>query len=109
MIKMIKLKEIDATELVSDTRNGITKLEKTYKCGDKVFRITYENSNGYPLGFNYKMCLSQYNGEEWKNLEDVRSIKDKIGDTPSYYSSNARQHCLNFFDVMEKRIINIYA
>lgn len=106
---MAKLIELDATEFVKNARGGVTKLEKVYKIGEKRFRIRYENSNGFPLGFNYKKCLSQYNGEEWKNLDDISVLSGKLGATPSYFSTDSYAHCEAFFKLMEARILNIYS
>ena len=106
---MAKLILLDSTEFVKNARGGMTKLEKVYKCGDKRFRIRYENSNGAPLGFNYKKCLSQYNGEKWNNLDDISVLKGKIDATPSYFSEDSYAHCEAFFKLMEARILNIYS
>jgi len=107
---MAKLIVLDEGEFVKNFRSGMTKLEKVYKCGDKRFRIRYEMSNGSPLGFNYKKCLSQYNGEEWKNLDDMRSVRHLVPTVcNNYYSETAVQECIEFFAAMEKRILKIYA
>ena len=106
---MAKFKLIDETEFIHDTNKGITKQTRTYNLNGEKFRIRYENSNGLPMGFNYKMCLSQYSksGGCWKNLEDIDVLK-MSGPTPSYYSSSAKDHALEFFQKMEERMVKIY-
>jgi hypothetical protein len=90
---------------------GMTKKVNVYrlKNGEK-FRITYENSNGFPLGFNSKKCIAQYSKKDsqWNNLEDI-SVLQMSMPTPSYYSSSTVTHMNEFFDRMEKRMVTIYS
>jgi hypothetical protein len=106
---MAKLILLDETEKVVNHQGGVTKQTKTYKLGDEKFKIRYENSNGSPLGFNSKMCLSQYSKEkaQWNNLEDISVLK-MSSPIPSYYSSGSGKHMEEFFKLMEERLIKIY-
>ena len=104
------LEILDETEFINDTNQGVTSLTKTYQFGEDKFQIRYENSNGSPLGFNSKMCLRQYSREkaQWNNLEDIRVLK-MSEEIPSYYSLYCKNHCLEFFQKMEERIIRVYS
>ena len=104
------LQILDETEFIHDTNQGVTSLTKTYQFGEDKFQIRYENSNGSPLGFNSKMCLRQYSREkaQWNNLEDIRVLK-MSEEIPSYYSRSCKNHCLEFFQKMEERIIRVYS
>ena len=105
-----KLKVIDTTTILQDAQNGITRLTRTYELNGEKFRIHYENSNGFPLGFNYKKCLSQYSraSAKWNNLEDISSLP--IGPSPSYYNLEASKlHMEEFFRQMEKRLVSVYS
>ena len=103
-------KLIDETELIVNPNRGITKQIKTYQVGDEKFQIRYENSNGSPMGFNYKMCLAQYSKEkaQWNNLEDISVLKmsEKI---PNYFSHNAVNHLKEFQLKMLQRLNKIYS
>jgi len=106
---MPKIKPIDETEFIHDTNKGITKQTRTYNLNGEKFQIRYENSNGSPLGFNYKMCLSQYSKSEgrWNNLEDIK-VLNMSGPIPGYFSSSCKAHALEFFQKMEERMVKIY-
>ena len=103
-----KLIVLDETPLVNDLNRGITKQTKTYSLNGERFQIRYENSNGTPMGFNYKMCLAQYSKAEskWNNLEDIKVLG--LGGIPSYYSSECLSHMNLFFKKMEERLVKIY-
>jgi hypothetical protein len=103
-----KLIVLDETPLVNDLNKGITKQTKTYSLNGERFQIRYENSNGSPMGFNYKMCLAQYSKAEskWNNLEDIKVLG--LGGIPSYYSRECLSHMNLFFKKMEERLVKIY-
>lgn len=105
-----KLILLDETPLVNNSNRGITKQTKTYSLNGEKFKITYENSNGKPLGFNYKMCLSQYSKSEakWNWLEDIR-VLGELEHIPSYYSTQCLTHMKLFFKKMEERLVKIYS
>jgi len=104
-----KLILLDETPLVNDLNKGVTKQTKTYSLNGEKFQIRYENSNGSPLGFNYKMCLAQYSKAEgkWNNLEDIKVFD--MGPIPSYYSRDCLTHMKLFFKKMEERLTKIYS
>lgn len=104
-----KLILLDETPLVNDLNRGVTKQTKTYSLNGERFQIRYENSNGSPLGFNYKMCLSQYSKSEskWNNLEDIK-VLGELSQIPSYYSRECFSHMTLFFKRMEERLVKIY-
>ena len=106
---MAKFKLIDETEFIHDTNKGITKQTRTYDLNGEKFQIRYELSNGSPLGFNSKMCLSQYSKAEgrWNNLEDIKVLSMSTP-IPSYYSNSAKSHAVEFFTKMEARLVKIY-
>ena len=106
---MANLILLDETKKVLNYQDGVTKQTKTYKLGSNKFQIRYENSNGFPLGFNYKKCLMQYSEEkaEWSRLEDI-SVLTMSFPTPSYYSAESPRHMEEFFEKMEERLIKIY-
>jgi len=106
---MAKIKKIDETEFINNTNKGVTKQTRTYELNGEKFQIRYELSNGSPLGFNYKMCLAQYSKADgkWNNLEDISVLKMN-GPIPSYFSSSAKAHALEFFTKMEARLVKIY-
>jgi len=103
-----KLIVLDETPLVNDLNRGITKQTKTYSLNGERFQIRYENSNGTPMGFNYKMCLAQYSKAEskWNNLEDIKVLG--LGEITSYYSRECLSHMNLFFKKMEERLVKIY-
>ena len=105
----VKLVLLDETPLVNDLRKGLTKQTKTYSLNGEKFQIRFENSNGSPMGFNYKMCLSQYSKAEakWNNLEDIKVLG--MGPIPSYYSYDSLSFMKTFFKKMEERLVKIYS
>lgn len=105
----VKLELLDETPLVNDLNKGITKQTKTYSLNGEKFQIRFENSNGSPMGFNYKMCLSQYSKAEakWNNLEDIEVLG--MGPIPSYYSAESNNYMKKFFKLMEERLVKIYS
>jgi hypothetical protein len=106
---MAKIKPIDETEFIHGDGRGITKQTRTYNLNGDKFQIRYENSNGSPLGFNSKMCLTQYSKSEgrWNYLEDIKVLKMSTP-IPNYYSSSCKAHALEFFQKMEERMVKIY-
>ena len=103
--------KIDESELISDSRNGVTRLVRYYNLNGHTFKIFYENSNGSPMGFNSKKSLSQYakNDAKWNYLEDIKSVK-MPNPTPSYFAmEDSKKHCFDFFDRMEAHLVKIYA
>jgi hypothetical protein len=108
-VAKVKLEVLDETPLVNNSQGGLTKQTKTYFLNGEKFQIRFENSNGSPMGFNYKMCLSQYSKSEakWNNLEDIKVLG--MGPIPSYYSSDNISFMKKFFKLMEERIIKIYS
>ena len=105
--KKLILKIIKESPLINaDTE---TRQTKYYELNGERFQIAYNNSNGFPLGFNYKMCLSQYSKRDskWNNLEDI-SILD-ISETPSYcHKENSLKHLKDFFQKMEEHLVTVY-
>ncbi len=94
-----------------DTENGMTRKVNWYSLKNgKKFRITYENSNGFPMGFNYKKCIAQYSPDDckWNNLEDITILQMSMP-IPNYYSGSTIAHMNEFFDKMEKRMVAIYS
>ena len=101
---------LDTLERINTIR-GITKKIQIYRLNNgEKFRITYENSNGFPMGFNSKMCIAQYSQKDarWNNLEDISALQMSMV-TPSYYSQDSIKHMNEFFDKMEKRMIKVYS
>jgi hypothetical protein len=107
---MKTLEILDETLFIHDTSKGVTKQTKTYFLNGEKFQIRFENSNGSPMGFNYKMCLAQYSKADakWNNLEDIK-VLNMSSRIPSYYSSDAKKHCIEFFQKMEERLVKIYS
>jgi len=107
---MKTLEILDETLFIHDTSKGVTKQTKTYRLENEKFQIHYENSNGSPMGFNSKMSLRQYSKEKatWNTLEDI-SVLNMSSRIPSYYSSDAKKHCIEFFQKMEERLVKIYS
>ena len=107
---MKALEILDETLFIHDTNKGVTKQTKTYRLENEKFQISYENSNGSPMGFNSKMCLRQYSKEKatWNTLEDISVLNMSIR-IPSYYSSDSKKHCTEFFQKMEERLVKIYS
>ena len=108
-VAKVKLELLDETPLVNDLHRGITKQTKTYSLNGEKFQIRFENSNGNPIGFNYKMCLSQYSKSEgkWNNLEDIKVLG--MESCPSYYSAESNHYMKTFFKLMEERLVKIYS
>lgn len=109
MATKAKLILLDETPLVNNMDSGVTKQTKTYSLNGEKFQIRFENSNGSPIGFNYKMCLSQYSKTEakWNNLEDIKVLG--MGPIPSYYSRECLAYMNLFFKKMEERLVKIYS
>ena len=110
-IAQTKLKLIDTTGRFVDERDGITRETRTYKLGDEKFQIFYENSNGWSLGFNYKMCLKQYSKSDakWNNLEDHK-VLNMTTLIPSYFNfPSTKKHADEFFKLMEQRLEKVYS
>ena len=65
-----------------DTKNGIVKLVELHRVNGKMFKFIFENSNGTPLGFDYKHCAKVFNtdSDEWKNVGDKDGIRIYEGD-----------------------------
>lgn len=108
---MKELVLIDSTLFISDDRKGVTKQTKTYELNGEKFQIRYENSNGFPMGFNSKKCLAQYSKEkgQWNNLEDI-GVLDMSMKTPSYFDMQvSKKHCEEFFNKMEQRLAKVYS
>ena len=40
----------------------------------KKFRITFENSNGTPCGFDYKHCVDVFVNDQWLHVADKNDI-----------------------------------
>jgi hypothetical protein len=110
MTKKLKLKLLQSSELIADERNGITKQTKYYECEGRKFRITYEMSNGCPLGFNYKKCLSQYDKEagKWNNLVDIKALDMKVKCTNYYSMGIAKDEMNEFFTKMIDHLKTVY-
>ncbi len=108
-VAKVKLEVLDETPLVNDLNKGITKQTKTYSLNGEKFQIRFENSNGSPMGFNYKMCLSQYSKAEakWNNLEDIKVLG--MEPIPSYYARECLSFMQRFFKLMERRLVKIYS
>ena len=108
-VAKVKLEVLDETPLVNDLHRGITKQTKTYSLNGEKFQIRFENSNGSPMGFNYKMCLAQYSKSDgkWNNLEDIKVLN--LGPIPSYYSAESNHYMKTFFKLMEERLVKIYS
>jgi hypothetical protein len=108
-VAKVKLEVLDETPLVNDLHRGITKQTKTYSLNGEKFQIRFENSNGSPMGFNYKMCLAQYSKADgkWNNLEDIKVLN--LGPIPSYYSAESNHYMQKFFKLMEERLVKIYS
>ena len=108
-VAKVKLELLDETPLVNDLNKGLTKQTKTYSLNGEKFQIRFENSNGSPMGFNYKMCLAQYSKADakWNQLEDISVLG--MGPIPSYYSVESNNYMKTFFKKMEERIIKIYS
>ena len=104
-----KLVLLDETPLVNNSQGGLTRQTKTYSLNGEKFQIRFENSNGSPMGFNYKMCLRQYSKAEgkWNNLEDIKVLG--MGPIPSYYSHDTLSFMKTFFKKMEERLVKIYS
>lgn len=109
--KKPKLVVLDESPLIINYNKGVTKQTKIYKLGDEKFRIRYENSNGTPLGFNNKMCLSQYSKTDakWNHLEDIKVLSVFVNEIPSYYSHKCESHMKQFFKEMEDRLVKVYS
>ena len=106
---MKKLKIISQSPITQ--RSGLTKYEEIIELNDIKFRIRYENSNGDPMGFNYKMCLSAFSKSEikWNNLDDI-SVLDMTRKIPNYFSvTESKLHCKEFTTKMKDRILKIYS
>lgn len=104
----MSLKIIKETELIN--KYGLTKQTKYYEYNGRKFKIYFENSNGYCIGFNSKMCLSQYDpeGGKWNYLEDNRIV----GVIEKYASESDVEGSLSllkeFFRVMEDHLVTVY-
>lgn len=106
-----KLKKIDETEFISNKTVGKTKLIRYYLLNGKKFRIQYENSNGFSMGFNTKQCLDQYSEHDakWNHLEDISVLKMSTK-CPSYFNmEESKNHCMEFFRKMEAHLVKIYS
>lgn len=70
-----KIKVLETTEQTFDRRSGKTRIVKIIEFHNKKFTITFEVSNGSPLGFNYKKCIDIL-GEDglWHHVADVKRI-----------------------------------
>lgn len=107
----MKEKDFEVLDTFENIKHGVTKKVQIYRLkNSEKFRITYENSNGSPLGFNSKMCISQYSAKDarWNYLEDISILKMSIS-IPNYYSSDSINHMNEFFERMEERMVIIYS
>lgn len=70
--KQIKL----VSELVRnyDRFQGKTEVIQILAFNGFKFRIRFEASNGSPLGFNYKKCLSVLTNGKWEYVADYHEI-----------------------------------
>ena len=109
MKKNSALKEINKPDLVNEL--VCTKQIRYYELNDKKFRIVYENSNGFSMGFKTKKCLDQYSPTDarWNHLDDITVLSMSMK-TPSYCDPrNSKIHMLEFFEKMEKHLVLIYS
>jgi hypothetical protein len=67
-------------------------------------------SNGCPIGFNSKKCLSQYDpaAAKWNYLEDIKvlDMKTKCGNYYDIYTAQLEMR--EFFTKMEKHLTTVY-
>lgn len=90
---------------------GDSRITKIYTMGDDKFKIYYENSNGSPMGFNYKKCCAIWDptNKKWNNLHDIKDIPNIEHKSPNYYDVRATKlHADEFFIKMEQLIIEFY-
>ena len=73
---MEKFKLIKVLDNRADTDKGVIRLVELHEYKGKVFKFTFENSNGTPLGYDYKHSVRVFNqdADEWKNLGDKQDI-----------------------------------
>lgn len=86
-------KKIKDLSNIVDPEHGNTRVATLWEYKGKKFRFTFENSNGTPLGFDYKHCIDVFNVSEdtWKHLADKKDIlafaKCEI-DCTAYYGNS---------------------
>lgn len=90
------------------TWNGVTGI-KIISINDKKFKINYDNSNGHPLGFNYKFSasvLTENNG--WKYVAEAKNIGYK---PTRYFSSEEERHrdAIRFVKHMQEYLEKVIA
>ena len=74
---------------------------------NKKFKLTYDNRNGTPLGFDYRFQAEILKDDTWKTIAGKNDIEFKeisyVSDKPRLLEDSKR-----FFKMMEEHISLIY-
>lgn len=92
---MEKFKLIKTLQEKQDTQKGVVALVELHEYKGKVFKFTFENSNGTPCGYDYKHSVSVFNQQqdEWKRLgdkDDIKAFATQPIDCVNYYGNGAQ-------------------
>lgn len=101
--------EKKGTEVIEDFTWNSPQGHKIVKINGKKFKIFYDNSNGSPLGFNYKFSASvMEDSGKWAYVAEKKDIGYK---TVSYVSDHdeRKADAIKFIDAMQKHLEKIYA
>ena len=97
-----------ATEVIQEFKWNKPRGDKIVKINGKKFKVFYDNSNGSPLGFNYKFSASvMEDSGKWSYVAE----KEDIGyTTVSYVSdeSSRKADAENFCEAMITYLEKIY-
>lgn len=94
-------------EVIKDTHHNTTFI-RFIKHNNNMFRLTYDNRNGSPLGFDYRFQAEIKNSD---NLWKVIAGTSDIGFHPISYVSDIKERqndAKRFFNLMCEHIILIY-
>jgi hypothetical protein len=74
---------------------------------NKKFKLTYDNRNGTPLGFDYRFQAEILKDDTWKTIAGKNDIEFK---EISYVSDKSRllEDSKRFFKMMQKHISLMY-
>ena len=75
-----------------DGSRGVYELVELREYNGKKFKFIFTNSNGTPLGFDYKHCIDVFNvnNDSWQHLadkSDILAFSNHDIDCSSYYGS----------------------
>lgn len=105
-ILIIKIKRKRQMKTIKEVTNN-TAIIRFVEHNNKKFKLTYDNRNGTPLGFDYRFQAEILKDDVWKTIAGKNDIEFK---EISYVSDKLRliEDSKRFFKMMEEHISLMY-